>query len=105
MSRRAELTVATSPAPRTSDLRKQGKRAIDRLSGVSLRLAIDFLAYMQERHSDAGGTGGAASDATDSLAASKELLDIPGFADSMARGVKDARDGRVKSWRKVRRDV
>ncbi len=105
MSRRAELTVATSPAVRTADLRKRAKRSIDKLSGGSLRLAMDFLAYMQERHSDAGGTRGAASDASDSLAASKELLDIPGFTDSMARGVKDARDGRVKSWRKVRRDV
>ncbi len=78
------------PPPRTADLRKQAKQTIDRLSGVPLRLATDFLSYIQERHTDA---------------ATKELLEIPGFADSLARGVKDVRAGRVKNWRKVRGDV
>lgn len=37
--------------------------------------------------------------------ATKELLQIPGFLESFARGTKDVRAGRVKPWRKIRRDV
>lgn len=74
----------------TTALRRQAKRTIDELSGLPLRFAADFLAYLQERHPDK---------------ATKELLEIPGFADSLTRGTKDVRSGRVKPWRKVRSDV
>jgi hypothetical protein len=74
----------------TVELRRRAKATIDRLSGPRLRFATDFLAYVQRRQLDA---------------ATKELLDTPGFLESFARGTKDVRAGRVKPWRKVRRDV
>ena len=73
-----------------SALRRQAKRTIDQLSGLPLRLAAEFLSFVQERQ---------ANEAT------RELLQIPGFAESFARGVKDVRAGRVKTWRKARADV
>ena len=76
----------------TPALRRQAKRAIDQLSGGPLRLATDFLAYIEER-----------APATDP--ATRELLDIPGLAESVARGKGDVRAGRVRDWRKVRKDV
>lgn len=84
MSRNQTATVNTTA------LRRQAKRAIDRMSGLPLRFAADFLTYIEERHPDG---------------ATKELLEIPGFADSLKRGLKDVRSGRVKAWRKARADV
>ena len=37
--------------------------------------------------------------------ATNELLSIPGFLDSLVRGTKDVRAGRVKPWDKLRDDV
>lgn len=74
----------------TLELRRQAKRTIDQLSGPSLRFVTEFLLYLQQRQPDE---------------ATAELLKIPGFLPSFARGAKDVRSGRVKSWRKVRRDV
>ena len=84
MNRKA-ATLADTP-----ELRRQAKKMIDRLSGLPLRFATDFLTYVQERQPDE---------------ATKELLEMPGFAESHARGVKDASAGRTKNWRKVRGDV
>ena len=71
-------------------LRARAKKAIDQLSGPRLRLVTEFLTYVQGRGGDR---------------ATRELLEIPGFIESFARGVRDVRAGRVKDWRKVRRDV
>ncbi len=76
----------------TPSLRRRAKRAIDQLSGRPLRLAADFLMYVQER-------------APETNVATRELLDIPGLTESVARGKRDASAGRVRDWRKVRKDV
>lgn len=85
-----QQSAVSSSSVNTPELRRRAKRAIDGLSGHPLRFAADFLNYIQERQPDQ---------------AMKELLEIPGFAESAARGVKDVRAGRVKNWRKVRGDV
>lgn len=74
----------------TIELRRQAKKTIDQLSGSRLCFVRDFLAYVRRTNPN---------DAT------KELLEIPGFLQSFARGTKDVRAGRVKTWRKIRRDV
>lgn len=76
----------------TPALRRRAKRAIDQLSGGPLRLAADFLMYIEERTPEVD-------------AATRELLDIPGLAESVARGKRDARAGKTRNWRKVRKDV
>lgn len=74
----------------TVELRRQAKKSIDQLTGRRLRFVAGFLTYLR---------GSTRDDAT------KELLEIPGFLESFARGAKDLRTGRVRAWRKVRRDV
>ena len=73
-----------------TELRRRAKKTIDQLSGQRLAAAASFLNYVSEH----GRT-----DAT------AELLAIPGFVESFARGSADLNAGRVKAWRKVRRDV
>jgi hypothetical protein len=74
----------------TAALRKEAKALIDTMSDAQLRVASEFLTFVKAR---------AAGDAT------LELLSIPGFESSYARGMKDIRAGRTKPWRKVRSDV
>lgn len=74
----------------TLQLRRQAKALIDELSTTQLRVASEFLAFVKTRDADA---------------ATLELLAIPGFEASFARGMKDIKAGRTKSWRKVRSDV
>jgi hypothetical protein len=74
----------------TVELRQEAKALIDVMSGAQLRVASEFLAFVKERHADA---------------AALELLAIPGFEASYARGLRDIRAGRTKPWRKVRSDV
>ena len=83
MSRQS--ATADNPA-----LRRQAKNAIDQLSGLPLRLAAEFLRFVQERQVNE---------------ATRELLQIPDFAESFARGVKDVRSGRVKPWRRAPTDA
>ena len=73
-----------------AQLREQAKAVIDDLSLDQLRVASEFLAFVKSRELDP---------------ATLELLSMPGFEASFARGVKDIRSGRTKSWRKVRDDV
>ncbi|HEX8323171.1 MAG TPA: hypothetical protein VF595_04580 [Tepidisphaeraceae bacterium] len=72
------------------DLRQHAKALIDDLSPPQLRVASAFLAFVKSRTSDA---------------ATLELLSIPGFEASFARGEKDIKAGRTRPWRKVRADV
>ena len=74
----------------TVQLRQQAKDLIDDLSTRQLRVASEFLAFVKSRELDS---------------ATLELLSIPGFEASFARGMKDVKAGRTKSWRKVRSDV
>ena len=71
-------------------LRKEAKALIDVMSGAQLRVASEFLAFVKARETDA---------------ATLELLTIPGFEASYARGMRDIKAGRTKPWRKVRSDV
>jgi hypothetical protein len=74
----------------TVQLRQQAKSVIDDLSNDQLRVATEFLAFVKSRDLDP---------------ATLELLSIPGFEASFARGNKDIKAGRTKPWRKVRTDV
>jgi hypothetical protein len=74
----------------TVELKQQAKSLIDGMSPAQLRAASAFLALVKSRKSNA---------------ATLELLSIPGFASSFARGVRDIKAGRTREWRKVRRDV
>lgn len=74
----------------TLKLKEEAKAVIDTLSKEQLRVASEFLAFVKDRKADA---------------ATLELLAIPGFEESFARGMRDIKAGRTKSWRKVRADV
>lgn len=74
----------------TVALRQETKALIDAMSAAQLRVASTFLAFLKDRQPDA---------------ATLELLTIPGFEQSFARGVRDIKAGRTKPWRKVRADV
>ena len=74
----------------TVALRQEIKALIDVLSGAQLRVASEFLAFVKDRQTDA---------------ATLELLTIPGFEKSFARGMQDIKARRTKQWRKVRTDV
>ena len=74
----------------TVQLRQQAKAVIDDLSTDQLRAASEFLAFVKSRELDS---------------ATLELLSIPGFEASFARGMKDIKARRTKPWRKVRSDV
>lgn len=75
---------------RMVELRQEAKALIDVMSAAQLRVAAEFLAFVKDRQTDA---------------ATLELLTIPGFAASYARGMRDIKAGRTKPWRKVRSDV
>ncbi len=74
----------------TVKLRQEAKAMIDVLSGAQLRAASEFLAFVKDREVDA---------------ATLELLMIPGFEKSFARGTRDIKAGRTKPWRKARSNV
>ena len=63
---------------------------IDELSVAQLRVVSEFLAFVKARQDDP---------------ATLELLSIPGFPASFARGLRDVKAGRTRPWREVRRDV
>jgi hypothetical protein len=71
----------------TLELRQEAKALIDAMSRSQLRVASEFLAFVKDRRADA---------------ATLELLTIPGFEASYARGMRDIKAGRTKPWRKVR---
>jgi hypothetical protein len=74
----------------TAQLRQKAKAVIDDLSTNQLHVASEFLTFIKSRELDP---------------ATLELLAIPGFEASFARGMKDIKAGRTKPWRKVRSDV
>jgi hypothetical protein len=74
----------------TTRLRQQTKDLLDHLSSAQLLVASEFLAFVKSRELNA---------------ATLELLSIPGFEASFARGMKDLKARRTKPWRKVRNDV
>lgn len=69
---------------------EEAKRRLERLSPDRLRVASDFLAYLEEREQ---------SEATE------ELLNIPGFGERFRRAVQQVEEGRIVRFEDVRRDV
>jgi hypothetical protein len=70
-----------------TEILRQAKERLDRLSEDRLRVADDFLAYLEERE---------ANEATE------ELLQIPGFLDDFKRAKEEARTGRLTPARSLR---
>lgn len=72
------------------ELRRAAKQRLDRLSAERLQVALDFLAYLEERES---------AEATD------ELVRIPGLLKSLQETEQQGVGAKLSEWRKVRRDV
>ncbi len=72
----------------TGELRRQAKRRIQGMSEERLRVADDFLAYLEEREGDE---------------ATEELLRIPGFIERFKRAQSEIADGKVVSLKTLQR--
>jgi len=73
-----------------SVLLQETERRLRRLSSDRLRVASDFLAYLEERES---------SEAT------AELLEMPGFEEVFRKAVRQSEEGQVVRFADIRRDV
>jgi len=73
-----------------SALLQETERRLRRLSSDRLRVASDFLAYLEEREE---------SEAT------QELLNLPDFEAAFRRAVQQAEAGEVIRFEDIRRDV
>lgn len=69
---------------------EDARERLERLSRDRLRVASDFLAYLDEREQ---------SEATE------ELLKISGFEDAFQRAVRQAEEGQVVRFEDIRADV
>lgn len=69
------------------ELRRQAQERMRALSQQRLQVAVDFLAYLQERETNE---------------ATEELLRIPGFLKAFQKTKKQTK---AHDWRKVREDV
>lgn len=74
----------------TAQLRKQAKERLDSLPPDKVRVAAEFLGYL---------------DTAASRDATAELLRVPGLLRDVKAATEQIRSGRGKDWRKVRRDV
>lgn len=80
------MTVNTE----TLSLLQVAEARLQRLSLERLRVANDFLAYLEERESDE---------------ATQELLTIAGFEQAFQKAIKQAQEGALVSFDSIRRDV
>jgi hypothetical protein len=74
----------------TTELRQFAKETLESLPPEQLKVAAEFLRYLDERAS---------------VEATEELLKIPGILDDMAEAERDIAEGRTKNWRELRTDV
>ncbi|MCC7476655.1 MAG: hypothetical protein IT425_14800 [Pirellulales bacterium] len=74
----------------TAELRQSAKDAIDTLPLAQLKMATEFLRFLDERMSEE---------------ATEELLRIPGLLEDLKEAERDVAEGRTVDWREVRRDV
>ncbi len=74
----------------TAQLRNQAKQRLDSLPPEKVRVAAEFLDYLET---------------TASRDATAELLGIPGLLQDAEEASDQIKHGRVKDWRKVRKDV
>ncbi len=71
-------------------LRKRAKERLDSLPAAKVRVAVEFLDYL---------------DSAASRDATAELLRVPGLLEDVESASKLIKNGRTKDWRKVRNDV
>jgi len=76
--------------PKTSELQEQAVALIERLPKEKLRTVVDFLSYLQDHE---------AWEATWELTSDSKVMA------SLRRSEEHIRQGRVKRWKDVRRDV
>ncbi|MEL6438161.1 MAG: hypothetical protein AAFQ80_02730 [Cyanobacteria bacterium J06621_8] len=76
-------------APDTALLEK-AKNHLNSLSESRLQVAVDFLAYLQQKEEEE---------------ATEELLNIPDLEQELEAAEAEAATGEVVSWTKIRRDV
>ena len=74
----------------TAELRKRAKERLDLLPPDKVRVAAEFLDYL---------------DAAASREATAELLKIPGMLQDVTEAHSHIKSGRFKEWRKARKDV
>jgi hypothetical protein len=74
----------------TTQLRKHAKEQLDCLPPDKVRVAAEFLEYLETA---------ASRDAT------AELLKMPGLLRDVEESAEHVKRGRFKDWRKVRKDV
>jgi len=84
-------TTETKPADADATrMLEDARQRLERLSRDRLRVASDFLAYLDEREE---------SEATE------ELLSIPGFEDAFRRAVRQVEEKQIVCLEDIRRDV
>jgi hypothetical protein len=74
----------------TTELRQLAKQTLENLPPQQLKVAAEFLRYLDERAS---------------LEATEELLKIPGLLEDLEEAERDFAEGRSVNWRDLRRDV
>jgi len=74
----------------TAQLRERAKERLDSLPPAKVRVAVEFLDYL---------------DTAASRDATAELLETPGLLQDIKNAPKLIKNGRTKDWRKVRKDV
>ncbi len=74
----------------TAELRQVAKETLENLPAEQLKVAAEFLRYLDER---------ATNEATE------ELLRIPGLLQDLAEAERDIAEGKTVNWREVRQDV
>jgi hypothetical protein len=85
-----KLLEKQESAMTTSELRQVAKDTIENLPPEQLKVAAEFLRYLDERAS---------------VEATAELLKIPGLLEDIAEADRDFAEGRGVNWRELRRDV
>jgi hypothetical protein len=74
----------------TTQLLQSAKQTLETLPPEQLKVAAEFLRYLEERASDE---------------ATEELLKIPGLLEDIAEADRDIAAEKTVNWREVRRDV
>jgi hypothetical protein len=74
----------------TTELRKLAKTTLENLPPEQLKVAAEFLRWLDERAS---------------VEATEELLKIPGLLEDLEEAERDFAEGRAVNWRDLRRDV
>lgn len=80
----------TTPTSDTTTLLQSATRSLSRLSPERLRVAVDFLEYLERREEDE---------------ATLELLGIPGFSEEFSKAAQEIEDGDIVPFNEVKRDV